>query len=993
MSDRPAIFTIPASLSLVEVLAKGLLAQYGDDPLALSRALIFLPTRRAARTLREAFLRQSNGKALLLPRILPLGDVDDDDPALAGVLPGARGESLPPAISSLERTLLLSHLVQAWHRARSDDTSVPDPDQAFRLAAELGRLLDQMQTEGLALNQLHDLVTEDFANHWQVTIEFLQIVGDEWPGALATLGKMDLVDRRNQTLAALAEHWQKTPPTGPVIAAGSTGSIPATAALLKVIAYMPQGQVILPGFDEEMDAASWDALDASHPQAGMRQLLGRIEASREDIQPWPHVANWPPQSPARQILLREAMRPAQTTDQWRHLDKPTLQEALGGLFRIEADSTRGEADAIALIMREALETPGKTAALITPDRELARRTAAALRRWDIEIDDSAGLPLSGTPVATFMQLVVEMCLENFAPVPLLATLKHPLCALGEKPSAFRAAARRLERTLLRGPRPAAGTVGISHGLEHADCPDGLPEWWQGFADACAPLSAIFSQEKAPLAELIKAHISVAESLACTDEKSGADNLWRGQAGEALSTFLEDLLHHADRIDAITPQTYPALLGAALVGQAIRPQWGKHPRLSILGPLEARLHHAHITILGGLNEGSWPPDPGSDPWLSRPMKQQVGLAPPEQRIGLSAHDFIHGAASGEVYLTRATRAGGAPTMPSRWLLRLDAVTEGLQWQRPNHTDWARQLDEATPAPPLAPPRPKPALNLRPDRLSATQIETWMRDPYAIYARKILRLDALAPLDEQPGAREQGIFIHDALENYIKKHPGPPPADAVDLLLQYGRDAFGDIDDRPGVHSFWWPRFEQIAAWFIDQQEKRQGIATPVLTEERGTITLNIIPDRPFIVTAIADRIDQYDDGSFEIIDYKTGTPPTVRQVDTGYGPQLPLEALILEAGGFPGIKADAEKQLTGNLSYWRLRGGTTPSKIDAFSNRRKQKEIPTLIEEAERGLHQLITAFAQEDTPYLSHPNPAESGWGDYDHLARVKEWEAQRHDK
>ncbi|TDI58660.1 MAG: double-strand break repair protein AddB, partial [Alphaproteobacteria bacterium] len=628
VTSEPSIFTIPARLSLVEELAKGLLNDYGDDPLALSRILIFLPTRRAARTLREAFLRQSEGKALLLPRILPLGDVDDDDALLGGVLPGAQGESLPPAIAPLERTLLLSRLVQAWHAAQGTGT-LPDTDQAFHLAAELAKLLDQMQTDRVPLHQLNDLVTEEFADHWQITIDFLKIIAEEWPKVLRARGVMDPVDRRNQLLGALVDQWASHPPPGPVIAAGSTGSIPATAELLNTIAHLPQGQVILPGFDQAIDEESWQALDPSHPQAGMQQLLDRMDAHRDQVCLWPNLAD--DTDNPRDHLLREAMRPAQTTDQWRHLDKDIIDPARADICRIDADSTREEAGAIALIMRQTLETPGKTAALITPDRELARRTAAALRRWDIEIDDSAGLPLAGTPVATFLRLIVEMVQERFAPVSLLAVLKHPFCANGSSPLAFRQFARQMELAILRGPRPAGGTEGISHALAQKDRADDLNAWWQTFAQACQPIIGLFIQPHCGLGELAKAHVALAEALATTSEQSGSDVLWQGQAGETLASFLEDLLAHADLLGDMPPANYPALLEAALVGQSIRPQWGRHPRLSILGPLEARLHHADVTILGGLNEGSWPPDTGSDPWLNRPMKQQVGLPLPERRI--------------------------------------------------------------------------------------------------------------------------------------------------------------------------------------------------------------------------------------------------------------------------------------------------------------------------------------------------------------------------
>lgn len=975
----PTLYTIPPGISFVDALARGLLARHADDPLAMGRMRVLLPNRRAARTLREAFLRLSDGRPLILPVMQPLGDVDEGELSIAGfAADGADALDVPPAIPDLERTLLLSRLVLQWRRSRGDDGE--EPAQAFRLAAELGGFLDQVQTERSDLSRLAELVPEEFASHWQITIDFLRILADAWPAILAERGVLDPADRRDRLLGMLAKRWREAPPAFPVIAAGSTGSIPASAELIGVVARLPRGEVVLPGFHADMDQESWDALEPSHPQHGMKQLLARMAVDRAEVLPWP-AAEAPPSERAR--LLREAMRPAETTARWQDagIDR---ERALAGLHRIDAPGLQDEAGAVAAILREALETPGRTAALVTPDRNLARRVAAALRRWEVTIDDSSGTPLDQTPPAAFLRLTADMALSAAAPVPLLAALKHPLAAGGMEPGRFRARVRQLERAVLRGPRPAPGIAGLNRALATADpAPSAaVVDWWRALVPVLGPFAALFEGDDLPLDRLVRAHIALAEALAATDGETGAARLWVEEAGEAAAAFLDELMHTAEGFP-LDPRHYPALLDAAMQGRVVRPAYGRHPRLTILGPLEARLHHADVMILGGLNEGSWPPAATADPWMSRPMKQRFGLPPPERRIGLSAHDFVQGAAAPVVYLTRSEKVDGSPTLPSRWLLRLDALVGHDAWPRPPHLAWHESLDHMAATTPLAPPAPTPPLRARPRRLSVTQIENWLRDPYALYARHVLRLKVLDPLDADAGAADRGTFIHEALHHYLEANPGPPPADALERLLAHGRRAFGDAMEKPMVRSFWWPRFEQIALWFLERQRERQGVAVPAALERTGHLELAGFPGGPFTLSAKADRIDRLAGGGYEIIDYKTGSEPSRDRLLAGYAAQMPLEAVMAEAGAFDDLPAGAVAE----LAWWKLKGDARYNDIrTAAAILKGDPSLADLAADAEAGLRRLIAAFDDPRVPYVSHPNPLETGFGEYDHLARIKEW-------
>ena len=977
------VYTIQPGLSFVDELARGILDRFGSDPISLAEVTLLLPTRRACRSLREAFLRETDGRPLLLPTMAPLGDLDAEELGLMlEELPGLAGAlDLPPAINDLRRRLLLTRII-----LRAPDLATTPP-QAVRLAADLIHLLDQVETEGLGFDRLAGLVPEDYAGHWQLTLGFLSILTDRWPAILAEEGAIDAAARRNRVLEAQAAAWRARPPTGPVIAAGSTGSIPATGALLAVIAGLPRGMLVLPGLDTVSDDTAWQAIaaDEAHPQHTLALLLDRLALPRSAVAPWRPAAV--PARGARARLLAEALRPAVTTEGWREL-AGIDDAALAGLTRIDCPTAQDEAEVVALLLRQALETPRRTAALVTPDRALARRVSAALGRWGILVNDSGGQPLADTAAGSFLNLTATALESRFDPVALLALLKHPLSAAGTSPGACRAFVRALERAVLRGPRPAPGLEGLAHALgtlPESAGRDGLLTGVGRLAEAAAPFLSLAAAGGAPFAALLSAHVAFAEAMAATADAPCADRLWRHDDGEAGAALVNDLLLAAADFPEVPARDYPGLLEALMKGRVVRSRFGRHPRLAILGPLEARLQHLDLMVLAGLNEGVWPAEPAADPWLSRPMRRAFGLPAPERSIGLSAHDFAQAATAPEVVLTRAERVEGAPTVPSRWLSRLDTVLKALGLEHRLDRDagqwlgWVRALDEPEAVRPVTPPEPRPPLAARPRRLSVTEIETWMRDPYAIYARHVLGLRPLDPVAADPGAAERGQFIHRALDGFVRDWPGALPADAVERLLDHGRTAFGDLLARPEVWAFWWPRFERIARWFVATERLRRPGARPLATEVSGHL---IFDSRggAFTLTAKADRIDRLADGRLALIDYKTGAVPAATDVALGFAPQLPLEAALAECGGFNGIAA----ALVGELAFWRLSGS------DPAGEEKPLRGDPSaLARTAHGGLEALIRAFDDPATPYRARPRPRHAPrFDDYAHLARVQEWSA-----
>ena len=970
------LFTIAIDRRFVDELAAGVLKQYGGDPLALADVLILLPTRRSVRALREAFLRNTGGRPTILPRMAPLGDVDESEWEVASGDGSAL--SLPPAIEPAERDALLAQLVAAF--TDGEQPIAQSAAQSLLLARELGRLLDELAIEGVPFERLEDLVDGNFARHWEQTLKFLRIIGESWPAVLAERGQIDAIARRTQAIRAQAARWRADPPATPVIAAGSTGSQPATRDLLSAIVALPQGNVVLPGLDRDMDERSWEALDETHPQFGLRELLKALGRQRADVVDWPGSTG-----SARHLLITELMRPAETSEAWTRPPVSSLEH----VTRADCATPHQEAAVIALALRRTLEDAGNTAALVTPDRDLARRVAAELRRWNIDIDDSAGTPLLDTPPAGLLQALVAAIDEGFAPVALLSLLKHPMVTLGGDRASLLATARRLDRKCLRGLKPMPGIAAIRARVDNARFGNiadqrAVVALIDRLEAATAPLAALM-QAATPPAALIDGTIAAAEVIA------SADILWSGDAGEALADALARLRTAWAGKPAIAGGEWPGLLAAMLEPEAIRPTFGRHPRLSIWGPLEARLQRADLLVLGGLNEGTWPPAVETGPWLNRPMRAALGLPQPERRIGLSSHDFAEALGAERVLLTRAEREGGAPTVPSRWLARLDALfgydpggsaapPEYIQRGRRSYLAWAEEIDKPPRGyRPGRRPEPRPPVEARPTRLSVSSVEQWRRDPYGLYARRILDLKALDPLEAPLGAADRGNALHDALDEFLRAHPsGLLPPGAVAEFEALGERHLGVLLAAPAERAFWWPRFQRLARWLVAKENERRSAGIRLLASEtKGSLTVGP-RRRPLTIEARADRIDELEHGAWEIIDYKTGRIPTNDELEALFAPQLLLEAAMAERSGFEKIQGKAS---TVRLSYWQANGlgdGGRVSEIKAAA-----ELVPAMIEQVEK----MAELFAQPGTPYTALPWPAYiPHFNDYAHLERAAEW-------
>ena len=648
------------------------------------------------------------------------------------------------------------------------------------------------------------------------------------------------------------------------------------------------------------------------------------------------------------------------------------------------------------MLREALQTSGARTALVTPDRDLAGRVAAALLRYGVVADDSAGEPLAYTPPAVFLRLLTRAVAEELAPVPLLALLKHPLAAAGLSPAACRAAARSMELACLRGPRPSRGVAGLRRALDKSGGREPTVAFLARLETCLEPALRIEASVEVAPDQALAAVIDAAERLAASHDTPGPSRLWAGEEGEALAARLAAV---RDAIAILPDQrrsVLPGLLDAVLEGVAVRSRRAlrgrdgqEHPRVFIWGLLEARLQSVDRIVLGGLAETVWPPAPEPGPWLSRPMRTAVGLPSPEEAVGQAAHDFVAAAcAAREVVLCCPARRDGAPAVPARWLTRLTVYLGGHGMVLPEHPAavWARAIDLPADGPrPVSPPRPCPPVALRPGKLSVTEIETWLRDPYAIYARHILRLNALKPLDEETDAADYGALVHAGLHLFLHEHGTRWPPDAGSKLRRSMDRALAEADLREALSAWWAPRLGRIADWVAGTETTRRSEYPPAVIESEVSGALDLPrPGRRFRLTGRADRIERRGDGTLAILDYKTGRIPAQAEVDAGLAPQLLLEAAIAASGGFgPSVAGRAVE-----LIYWHLTGGFEPGASRTLF-RGKDDLVAGATAEAQDRLCDLIDAFDAPDRCYLAHPHPDWAPrFSDYAQLARVAEWSA-----
>lgn len=1019
----PHVFSIPAGVPFLPTFCRALLdgavlPHFPDlnHPMSLAEAKIYVPTRRAARALARELQQLMPAQTILLPQIVTLGHFEHIETDLIFAPQREDDVDIPPSVSPMQRHLELMRLVHAWAIAvRHERLAAPsrallsllsiDAPQAWFLARDLAALMDEMVIEDIDWAALETLVPDQFDDYWRVTLDFLKIATQEWPHYLATHSQLDAVARQKELVAREITRLENAPPA-PLIALGSTGTNRSTARLLRAIAYAPQGAIILPGLDMDMDERSWAMLNqphdgmisgATHPQAALHRLLHFLRIKRQDVRV---IGARSPAMTERMQMVSEALRPAESTDAWHDIIAQKSQKpvaaALAPLALIEARDEREEALCLALALREVLQTPDKTAALVTPDRELALRVQAELQRWQIEIDDSGGQSLALTPMGRLARLVLRLSQpqDELADLPLLA---HEYVSCGATRAEVEACAHIYELGLLRTllPDDLSREEQIQAAKNHTQDVHAHPAkkrisaaQWDRFSqfmvrydDACAPLKAV--REAVSLEQWVEAHRAVVMALRDPAIPFGEDDL-------VLQNMWDELASGSHPSFLLTAQDYDHLCESILATEMVRGPSRAHPRLKILGLLEARLLHVDVAILAGLDENIWPPAVSTDAFLNRPMRAQLGLSPPERRIGQTAHDFVQLMGAPEVILSHALKRNGAPTVPSRFLQRLATIFGESDWkactQRGHKYQlWAQQIDapsttEIERAQQLAQrPAPCPPLDMRPTQLSVTRIETWRRDPYAIYAEKILRLIPLDPIGVHLGGREIGTGIHALIAQFARHYPALAGQDHYAYMHNLAQTLLNAPLANHGYRLFQWPRnWAALQAYIQWEHEQRSAGSTPRV-EINGHIDIDLDDGSRFRLTCQADRIDDVSN-AIRIVDFKTGRVPTSKQIQAGFAPQLTLEAAIMQAGGFDKVPA----QKVTHALYVKLGG---PRDIQPLSIESEKIILSDLIDEHFAGLRTLLNQYREADMVYPARPYPQYiNEFSPYDHLARVKEW-------
>jgi ATP-dependent helicase/nuclease subunit B len=981
----PQVYSIAAHRGFADALVAGLVPRYAEPDFGLARLTLLLPSRRTVRTVTEALVRHSgrdgSHTGMLLPRMSVVGDLDLDE-TLGPLLDPLGAAAIPPAADPMRRWLRLAEHLRTVEGDKAGGGAV-----LLRRAFEIGRSMDRLAVEGIApVDLMSDAVigiVGELAEHWREATRTFLMVQQHWIADLAARGEVDAPERRNRLFAHAAERWAQSPPERPIVAAGVTSASPALADMLRVVSELPRGAVILPDLDLSLDAEVWDALGTAgapadvadppfgrydavtHPQYHLKLLLNRMGISRDEVQAW-HRAGIGAAPPERSRAISSLFLPPAASARWS--DLAAKDRRLAGVRLLENATPAAEAQAIAVLIRQALEVPERRIALVTPDRGLAGRVVAQLRRWDIAADDTAGRPLPQTAAARVLLLLAEMIAEQAAPVPLIALLTHPLVAAGEDRARWLEQARTLDLAL-RGPRPGPGLEPLAAVAQQAK----IGDWWSGVATILSPLLA--HGEEARLADLIDGLATAAEALC-------GEGLWSRPDGRALAQLVEDLREAARETQTrLDPAELHAVLRDTMERIAVRPPWGGHPRVAIYGLLEARMSRADLVICGGLVEGVWPASPAPDALLPPALLRALGVPGADFRIGLSAHDLAASLGAPEVVLSWSRRNEGSPVIASRFVLRVKAMLGDVADGMAEHeARLAHGIDDAPPAPAYPRPKPLPTPEQRLVALSVTGLDRLRGDPYQFYASAILRLRSLDALDAEPSAAWKGTAVHDILDRWHKQ--GEPAG----MLRSIAEQVMDEMSAHPLMRALWRPRLLAALDWVGEAIGEHRAVGRQVLaTEASGSILW-----RGVRLHGRADRIDRCEDGSLAVIDYKTGQPPSARRVEEGFALQLGLVGLIASEGGFPDISGDAQR-----FEYWSLAKQQGKEQFGYMTEpvleppRKSGIARDRFLPETARFLDDALDRWILGSEPFTARLNPDLPGYADYDQLMRLDEWIVQ----
>lgn len=933
------IYSVSFSQLFLGSIADYLLSRTSD--FALSEWTVYLPTRRSCMVLEETLFQKNPQTSFILPRIVALGETTPEELILMSSELVEELSLLPAVIRPSRRRLLLATLIEKFRYSERGMGA----DLALKWADKLTAILDEMRTHDVNLKTLKEIgPVSGHAEHWEKIHTFLSLVSNHWDSILEEEQAVESITWQKRILDAYA-HFLKTQGTRkPIMIAGSLGTIPSTANLIQAISKLPNGVVVLPGLEKIKQK---EPVSPRHPQFFLFALLEKL-----DINPC-HVE-----------YLTDTQHFDTDTSCHKKSEFQGIEIQCENLSYMEASDQAEEARLVAISIRKALEEGKKKIVCVATDQALLKRINTELEVWDIVPLSPQSRSLIDTNLGSFLHLVT-LGLSNPFPVVALASLcKHALSKKTEDWNLF-------ERYILRKWTGSYSLQALDYAVQRAENQMDLDTWNQ-VADFYNQLKKLLMDRDGThsLKYYLKKIDTFLRWLAEHDEP--AESLFLilcPEEAESFQTLWEDL-HKSGDLEIVHPQNLSDVF-FTLLQQPYQALVGGHTQeVLLLPPADARFIDADLKILAGLNEGVWPLEPPKDPFFTYNMRQSLKLPPLESKIGQSAHDFLSCLCGpGDKLITRSLRIGGVPSIPSRFLsyLHLGLKRKGLKLHSSNELkQWSRDLYLPPQKITLGIPAPCPPANLRPNRLSVTEIGLLLKDPYSIYAKHILKLTELNFFSNQHQYRSFGIFVHECLHEWnrdFNKTEAPSFLNRAKFLFGLH---FGSWEE----NRFWWEKFLNLLKWV-----SLQSPWSNTVTEIRGEIVLPI-GDHLFTLFGKADRID-WNEQSLRIIDYKTGGVPSGSSVKSGESPQLLLEALIFYKNGFSGLPI---APLT-SLEYW---GVLTEEKVIL------KDDLNLFISNIEQRLQKLMTSFLNDSTPYLSYPKGKLSDYS-YDHLSRFQEWHMGGH--
>jgi ATP-dependent helicase/nuclease subunit B len=1013
LKNIPTVFNIPAGVSFFDCLAQGIIQHYNNQPELFSKITIFLPSKQNIKTLKESFFKINHGKILLLPKIRSLGDMLDNEMSL---LPDI--ETSPYAILSQKKVInyksrhlaLTRFILETFKSTKNANISY---QEGFSLAATLLELLDSLQLEQISPTILKEIKIDGYIENWQKNLDIINSVTELWTNYLVSHNYCDPIIHRNAIFNYLSHYWLNNPSNAPVIIAGSIDSTPASAHFIKSIGCLEKGCIVLSGLDTGLTEKDIHNLNPNHPQYELYKLIHYFGNDVASIENWTSTDKFlTNRHKQRQKLCHEIMRSSETTESWiniaERLSNHDISQAIQDINIIHAPNERKEASAIALIIREAMETPNKSIALVTPNRLLVQRVKAILTRWNIIPNDSAGIALSSLPQGIYFKLLCDVLESNFAPIQLLSFLKHPFSNAGFAKGDFKTQVYRLEKQILRGVAPSNGLQGYRQALKlkiellknKSDIDAEKSKHLHLSLSLIDFLERLFSpiialDDYCTMTDFTETFINLINQCACTDTQNATELFWSDDAGQCANDLLSSFIDISDSLGFLPKQAIYNHIKEFSAKTSIHKNFGYDKNVFIWGTSEARLQQADIMILAGLTEGSWPVSPQANIWLSRPMQEQLGLTTPERHIGLSAHEFVQAICSSKIFLTYSAESNGSPNIPSRWIISLENIIQGVftstdilkNLYNTPYLSWLEQLDNTDIIPiPAKRPMPKPPINLRPKAISVTDAEKWLRDPYTIYCKHILNLKKLNGIDEELNASEKGTIIHKLFNDFTIATQTGFHGSPEQIMNNIVNNLLESLKQRPLLYIFWGNRLHYICTQFVEFEIERRKKLTPILSEIDGKISFQTTQG-DFTIKARCDRIDLTQDNQAIIVDYKTSSSsaPSYEQMKIGLAPQLPLQAIILEQGGFG-------KPYQSCAAHYIIVNETKNPPFEIKEMKSKQslssdKPFNALIHDIFEDFKIWVEKYNDINTAYISRRLPQFLKYeGDYDHLARVKEW-------